>query len=241
MTNKQARPKPSRKAVLEGRIRTARVTTLLIPALTLVNCLLLATGMDLYFLFSAMFPYYLVWEGRFAIDKLQIKDASPSELNPYLLFYILLAVALILTAVYVVCWVVSRKRPFAGLLISLIWFGFDTLSMVVLFGVGVDSLMNYVLHALAIVELILGVTAAASLKKLPPEEPNAAPAGAPVAAPANFDGYGVAPNFPVSPVSPDSAESADSTESAAPTEPTAPDAPSENPTDTNNAGGSDSF
>ncbi len=88
-----------------------------------------------------------------------------------------------LTAIYLVCFFVARKHPFAGLLIGLVWFSFDTLAMIWLFGFASDMVMDYALHALAIVELVLGVMGAAALKKLPPED-TPAPAPADSAAPA---------------------------------------------------------
>lgn len=201
MFNKQPKVVPNPRMVQTNRINGAKGALLLIVVFTVLNCVMAFTGSTSYFLFSAMIPYFLVLSGGLSTGKITMEGYIVDELAPMSILYVLLGAAIVLAAVYLICFFVARKRPFAGLLIGLVWFGFDTLAMFFLFGFSPDMLLDYGLHALAIVELVLGVMGAAALKKMPPEEPVPAPGTVPGPA-ASFDGYGVAPDFPVAPAEP---------------------------------------
>ena len=151
-------PKPDKNSrpVLEARLRNARGTVLAILLMTVLNLLFLFLDYGRYFLFSASVPYYGV-----AIAKSFELDVGPFA-----------ALAVVILAAYLVCWILGKKKP-GAITAALVLFGLDTLALLgVIFGLmenPLAGLMDLLFHALVLVELAVGVSAGAKLKKLPPE------------------------------------------------------------------------
>ena len=84
-----------------------------------------------------------------------------------------LVIALVIVAVYLLCWLLSKKRA-GWLTAALVLFIVDTVALVVITFALYDSpmgkLVDFLLHIWAIVELVLAVRGSRKLKELPPTE-----------------------------------------------------------------------
>ena len=103
---------------------------------------------------------------------------SAPDFLPIGVFVAMMCIAVIMVVLYVLSWVLSKKKA-GWLIFGMIFFVIDTLAMVALNGIVVESILDYVIHAWVVVSLIGGVLANKKLKDLP-EEPlpafeNAAP------------------------------------------------------------------
>lgn len=84
----------STRTVLMSRYRSARYDIFLIFALTIVNLVLSFTDSNLYYLFSAEIPFFVLGIGRALLEKGLISSLTvPSVLSfvfciPYLFFWI---------------------------------------------------------------------------------------------------------------------------------------------------------
>lgn len=152
----------------------ARTDLLIIIVLTLVNILLLVTNTDSYFLFSASIPYYvaffgMVFSGRLPAEyyeamEMEIPPSNTSILIPFLV------IAFLLTLGYLVLWLLSGKRRAGWLIAALVFFGVDTLFLIVMNGISLNSALEIFCHAWLIYTLIAGILAHKKLKTLPEEE-----------------------------------------------------------------------
>lgn len=85
-------PSVSPRKALENRYRSARYDIFLIFALTIVNLVLSFTDSNLYYLFSAEIPFFVLGIGRALLEKGLISSLTvPSVLSfvfciPYLFF-----------------------------------------------------------------------------------------------------------------------------------------------------------
>lgn len=172
---------------LSGQVRTGRSAILAILVLTILNIAFLLLNYDRYFLFSASIPYYLTtvcllvdngWlDGPIDVTNLQIGKLA----------VIAIVISIVILAVYLVCWLLSKKKS-TGLIIALVFFCIDTVVLIpatlLLLENPTSNILDFVLHAFAIWQLAVGVSAAEKLKKLPaaqetvpaePERPTASP------------------------------------------------------------------
>lgn len=153
-------PKPDKNSrpMLEAKVRYARGTVLTILLMTVVNLLLLFLDYDRYFLFSASVPYYGV-----AVARALELNAAPFA-----------ALAVVILAGYLVCWILGKKKS-GAITAALVLFSLDTLALLALAilvglaGEPLATLLDLLFHVAALVELAVGVSAGAKLKKLPPE------------------------------------------------------------------------
>ena len=138
--------KNSREYLLR-QVANGRYSLLLIVILTVVNLIMTILDTNTYFLFSASVPYYLVFVG------MGIENGF--------------------VAVYLLCWLLSKKRA-GWLTAALVLFIIDTVALVVitfaLYDSPVGKLVDFLLHIWAIVELVQGVRGSKKLKALPPAE-----------------------------------------------------------------------
>ena len=142
---------------------------LLIVILTVVNLIMTILDTNTYFLFSASVPYYLVFVGM-GIENGFVDGAWNVKGT---LTYTGLVIALVIVAVYLLCWLLSKKRA-GWLTAALVLFIIDTVALVVitfaLYDSPVGKLVDFLLHIWAIVELVLAVRGSRKLKELPPTE-----------------------------------------------------------------------
>lgn len=163
-------PKMQRQ-LLTSRYSAARSNLLFMILFSVVNILMLASNSGMYFLFSAsvtylltdlgmalcgMYPdeYYEGIEGIFFLDKA--------------VFVVLLIISLLILAIYMLCWIFSKKNRCGFLIAALVLFSIDTVIM--LLNYGFSSIIDLVFHIWMIVILSMGISAHYKLKKLPAED-----------------------------------------------------------------------
>ena len=158
--------KNSREYLLR-KAANGRHSLLLIVIFTVVNMVMTLLDTGTYFLFSASVPYHLVLMGM-AFDN-GFADGAWHVRST--LTYTGLALALVIVAVYLLCWLLSKKRE-GFLTAALVPFIIDTAALVILAFVlyenPVSQLMDLLLHIWVIVELVQAAGACKKLKLLPP-------------------------------------------------------------------------
>ena len=156
--------KNSREYLLR-QVANGRCSLLLIVILTVVNLIMTILDTNTYFLFSASVPYYLVFVGM-GIENGFVDGAWNVKGT-------LTYTGLVIVAVYLLCWLLSKKRA-GWLTAALVLFIIDTVALVVIAFALYDSpegkLVDFLLHIWAIVELVQGVRGSKKLRALPPTE-----------------------------------------------------------------------
>lgn len=175
MANTPTGFRPSQRRVYEQQYKTARMNLLLVVAMTVVNLVLLATGSDTYFLFSAYIPYVATLYGMLFCGHLppdyytELDGIQLFETNTF--FVVMLAISIIITLLYLLFWFMSSKNRGAWLISALIFFSLDTILMLVIEGIALSAIIDILLHAYVIYSLIIGVRAYFKLKAMPTEAP----------------------------------------------------------------------
>ncbi len=153
------------------QIAGARSTLLLALVLTLVNIVMILVNSNTMFLFSIFVPYVGVVFGR-------TYDAGLFGTNTITA----LVIAAVIVGVFFVCWLLSKKNH-RLLTLAAILFALDTAALLFfMFTISNDpagQIMDIVLHAVVLVQLIQGVIASGKLKKLAQENDEAAPSCSP--------------------------------------------------------------
>lgn len=149
------------RAYKEQQINGARSSLLLVLALTLVNVGLLMANSNTFFLFSVFVPYELVYFGR-------TMDAGLIGSNTV----VSLVVAAVILVVFLLCWLFAKKKP-GWLTVAAVLFALDTAALLYFtFTLAADpagQILDIVLHAYVLFQLIQGCVNAAKLKKEPEE------------------------------------------------------------------------
>lgn len=191
MTGNRVAENLSERGKLLKNYNGARQNLLFIIILTIVNIVLIVSGTGTYFLFSASIPFSL---GMLGLSSLIHFDAELSaalaeanilpgsaEYEYYMsaeyaasekaAYVVLIAIAVVILALYFVAWLKSKKPEKNGWMIfALVLFAIDTVAMVIAGEAAVESIADIVLHVCVIIYFIVGIVAASKLKKLPPEE-----------------------------------------------------------------------
>lgn len=168
----------SPRQLQESRYNGARVNLLIVIVFTLINLILLVTNAGRYMLFSIFIPYLLATTGMEMCGMLPVEyyDAyyeggyAAQEFFAPSVFYVLLAISLVIVAVYVLAWLLSKKQRGGWMIAALVLFSLDTLAMVFLGGITADMLIDYFIHAWVIYELAVGVHAWYRLQTMPEGE-----------------------------------------------------------------------
>ena len=136
---------------------------------------MLFLGGSSYFLFSATIPYSLSIDGAYYTGKLpeEFYTDMPADAQffPDSYLAIMLGIAIAILAVYFLCFMLSKKFKTGWMITAAVMFVLDTLYMLFIYGVGVDSVMDILLHVWVLYYLISGVVYGLKLKKLPEDEP----------------------------------------------------------------------
>ncbi len=164
------------RQALEKRYKNSRSNLLLIVALSVINVVLLVTNSSLYFLFSAYIPYALVDLGMFLCGRypqelygeIYGEEFANMEFFGTPVFAVFIVLALIVLAVYLLCWIFSKKNKIGWLIFALVMFVGDTLTMFLLNGI--TNAMDLIFHIAIIVSLSFGISAGVKLKKLADED-----------------------------------------------------------------------
>lgn len=158
------------KQALISRYSAARMNLLLMIVFSAVNILSLATGMGSYFLFSASIPYMIVSIGMLFCGM------YPSEVYENMgdvtfldrsLFVICLIIAILIMAIYFLCWMFSKKKKVIWLKIALVMLGIDTVFLFL--NGGFSAIIDLIFHGWVIVILIMGIKAHKTLSNMPKE------------------------------------------------------------------------
>lgn len=139
---------------LRQKFMTARTNLLMMTILTAVNIVMLMLGSESMMLFSASIPYYAV--------------AFPVAWGIQELFVVGLIVAIIIIALYFLCWLLSKKHP-GWLIVAMVLFVLDTLALAGLYlSVGeVSGILDVLFHIWVLFYLFQGIISASKLKKMP--------------------------------------------------------------------------
>ncbi|MBR5601864.1 MAG: hypothetical protein IKZ16_08855 [Clostridia bacterium] len=181
MFSSRAREMNLREAELR-RYKGARFNLVVALAFTLVNCIMAATGSSTYYLFSCSIPYVMIVQGLFSCGMLltpeeYLEEYGMTELDfmPKEFLYILIGIAAAVILVYVAFFFLSKKH--AGWMIAAtVFFGLDTVFMLVWYGIDLSMIADYVLHAWVMFILIRGLIGYFRAKKIPEIEPEEAQA-----------------------------------------------------------------
>ena len=170
--NEEAQPL-SRRQQLAGKYASSRHNILLVLIFTTINLVLLVANSDTYFLFSAYIPYMIVSMGMFLCGKYPeefYEVVGETEFLDQSFLVVTLVIAVVICVLYLLCWLFSDKGRVGWLIAALVLFSLDTLLML-LGGIGLDSVVDILFHGWVIVSLSMGISAYFKLKKLPEEEP----------------------------------------------------------------------
>ena len=161
-------PRMQRQA-LQNKLNAARMNLLAVVAFTLVNILALATNAGSYFLFSASVPYIITMMAMMLCGLLPPEAYEGMEGMFFLdksLFYVAIVISLLIVALYVVCFFLSKKKS-VWLTVALVLFAIDTLVMFLFYGISFDMLFDIAFHGWVMWILYSGVKAEKDLKKMP--------------------------------------------------------------------------
>lgn len=163
------------RALYQSKFNSARYNLLLVVAMTAINVVLLMLGGSSYFLFSATVPYSLAIDGMYMTGRMpedwytDWPATVPFLDSGYMTVMMVIAFAIIL--VYLACFFFSKNFESGWMIAAAVIFSLDTLYLVFIYGVGVDSIMDLLLHAWVLYYLISGSVYGIKLKKLPEDEP----------------------------------------------------------------------
>ena len=163
----------SPRDVLQGKYNSARHNLIIAVAFTLINIVLLFVDGNSYFLFSLFTPYLLVFLGMDLTGRLpQLyteAEYAMIEFLPDTVFYVMLAIAAIIVALFVLFWALSKKNKVGWIIAALVMVCLDSVLMLYMQEIQ-DIIMDIVFHIWVIVSLAGGISAYNKLKALPPEE-----------------------------------------------------------------------
>ncbi len=170
------KPAPANlRAYYQTKFTQSRYNLILVIAMTVINIAIILFGGTTYFLFSATIPYDLVLDGVLFTGRLPAEYYVdwPETLafydSSYLTFMVVIAALILL--VYLACFLFSKKFKTGWMLTAAILFVLDTLYMVFIYGIGVDSFVDILIHAWVLYYLISGTVSGFRLKSLPADEP----------------------------------------------------------------------
>lgn len=158
---------------LEAKYKNQIGNIMLVVAFTAINLVMLLTNAGSYFLFSAFLPYYIVDYGMFwcGYYGAEIYEGIPEIefMEPaFLVFTVVIAAVMIFA--YLICWLIARKKKIGALIAALVFFVIDTVAMLLIAGIAMDSIMDLVFHIWVIVSLSMGISTYFKMKKEEPTE-----------------------------------------------------------------------
>ncbi len=141
-----------------AKYRVARINIVMMLAFTLVNILLLFLQSDLFFLFSATFPYLAVVFGM----TLETTGAMIGGI----------AIALVTLGIYLLLWIFSKSK-YDFMIPLLVLFVLDTLCTVAFYAIAMEisGILDLAFHIWVVYYLVIGVKNGQKLKRLPEQPP----------------------------------------------------------------------
>lgn len=159
--------------IADNKLRIARGNLLLTVIFTVINIVLTAANAGIYLLFSASVPHIIAEMGAMAVwYPEEFAEMGFEVTDPKTLMIVCVAIGLILTVPYFLCWVFSKKH-YGWMIAALVMFSFDTLFL--LFFFDKSMILDLLFHAWVLYYLIMGVVNGACARKA-----HAAEAGQPV-------------------------------------------------------------
>ena len=148
----------------------ARSNLLLVAALTIVNIILMISGSDMYFLFSASIPYIITSLAMYFCgmypEEYYEGGYGSYEFMDKSLFAAALVISLAIIAVYFVLYFLLKKKKMIWLVITLVIFSVDTVVMFLYYGISVEILMDIIFHIYLIVSFSIGIYSLGKLKDI---------------------------------------------------------------------------
>ncbi len=173
--NKNTGVSLSKRQQLEAKFQSARTDLLLIVAFTVINIILLVTGSESYFVFSAFIPYSIAFLGMTLCGKFPTEYYEDAEGVFYIdesAFVVFIAISVVLTLLYLLCWYMSKNFKSGWIIFGLVMISIDTAALL-LGSSEASSIIDILFHVWMIVTMAQGLLANKKLKELPeePEEP----------------------------------------------------------------------
>lgn len=172
--------KVQKTPIVEAQIQStryngARINLLLVVLFTMVNMILLVSGSDSYYLFSASIPYTITDLARYlcglyppeAYTEAGIYAPQFAEMS---LFYIVLAISAVVIGLYLLAYFLSKRQKVGWLIFALIFFVLDTAWLIFYVGDIVGILLDLLFHLWVIFSLSMGIYAYIRLRKIPAQE-----------------------------------------------------------------------
>ena len=141
---------------MEQHYKKARASLLVAICLTVVNIILLFTGMDVMMLFSISAPYFISVLGAIMEDTVMMTTGA--------------VIGVVCLVPYLLCWLLSKKHS-AWIIVALVLMCLDTVTLILVYLLvgDISGIMDFLFHGLLIYELIMGIIGAKKLKNMPEE------------------------------------------------------------------------
>ena len=147
--------------IQKNHYTSARYNLFLVVIFSTINVAMCLLGMDSYFLFSAIVPYFIasigaLWGGLYPPEYYADMEITEADFMSTGFVVICAAVAIVIIALYLVCGLLAKKH--VGFMIgALVLFVIDTVMMPILFVISTEWILDYVFHAWVLVSLIIGI------------------------------------------------------------------------------------
>lgn len=169
--NKEQKQELSQRQILETKYRNARSNLLVVLAFTIVNIILSVANANTYFLFSAYVPYMLADLGMMLCgmypQEYYGEELAGIEFLDKGFLAVMLAIAGVILVLYLLSWIFSKKNRRGWMIFALVLFAIDTALLLLMNGIVLDMILDYVFHGWVIASLISGIVSVGKLKKLP--------------------------------------------------------------------------
>ena len=168
---------------------TARANLLLVVLFTAVNLVLSLVNADMYFLFSATVPQFILALGYAFESSVALTVCA--------------VLAFLGAGVYLLCWALSKKHR-GWMIVALVLFSLDTLAALGMLLADTSMIIDVAIHGWVLFYLITGTSALVKMKKNPElaVEPAEMPAAAEMPAPVYQVPAEAAAEVPAAPAAP---------------------------------------
>ncbi|MBO7304783.1 MAG: hypothetical protein J6V09_06140 [Clostridia bacterium] len=144
-----------------SKYNDSRLTLLIVALLSLISIVIMAAGVDMYFLFSAYIPILITSLGMSLCGKFPPEFYDQNFEGGYAsmefldekVFYVFVAIAIAIVLVYVALYFLSGKGRGGWLIASLVLFIIDTVIMLT----NAPGIRDIVFHVIIIVSLCIGL------------------------------------------------------------------------------------
>lgn len=140
------------------RYNSARATLIAVVLFTAINIVLNYLDVGYYLVFCAAIPFYIVDFAKGLTGHYPPEFYEQGfEPLPDAVYYAAIAVAAVITLIYLVFWIASSKGRYGWLIAALVFFIVDTVGLYFLYGFDTSMILDYVVHVVIIITMIAGV------------------------------------------------------------------------------------